>query len=57
MDAVNLKDAERWVRTLSEPERAKELDGTDADFLARASARMLVEYDRLKAINPKKKTP
>lgn len=44
---MNLEDALRWARTLSEPDRAMELDGTDTDFLARATARLLVEFDRV----------
>mgnify|MGYP000644393902 CR=1 FL=1 len=44
---MSLKDALRWARSLSEPSRARELDGTDVDFLARATARLLVEFDRV----------
>lgn len=44
---MTLEKALFWARTLSEPERARELDSTDTDYLARATARLLVEYDRL----------
>lgn len=44
---MSLKDALRWARTLSKPSRAAELDGTDTYFLAQATARLLVEFDRV----------
>lgn len=49
---MSLEKALFWARTLSEPERARELDSTDADYLARATARLLVEYDRLMKLYP-----
>ena len=44
---MTLKDALYWARTLSQPERAMELDGTDVDFLARATQRLLEEFDKV----------
>lgn len=49
---MTLEKALFWARTLSEPERARELDSTDTDYLARATARLLVEYDRLTKLCP-----
>lgn len=44
---MSLEDALYWARSLSEPNRAAELDGTDVEYLARATARLLVEFDRI----------
>lgn len=46
-EGMSLEEALRWARCLSEPERALELDRTDTEFLAEATARLLVEFDRV----------